>query len=130
MWFVDSSAWIDDFNGKKTPQTDKLNDALGTQIIAVGDIILLKVLHGFRRDVDFEIAKNALIQFHLFRVDGVDMALKSAENFQYLRRRGIPVCKTIDCLIATFVIERGMKLLHADCEFDPFEPHLDLQVIH
>ncbi len=130
MWFVDSSVWIDYFNGKNTPQTDKLNDALGAQIIAVGDIILAEVLQGFRRDADFEIARNALMQFHLFRVGGVDIALKSAENFRYLRCRGITVRKTIDCLIATFVIERGMQLLHADRDFEPFEQHLGLQVIH
>jgi len=40
------------------------------------------------------------------------------------------VRKTIDCLIATFCIEQGYALLHCDRDFDPFEKHLGLRVIH
>jgi predicted nucleic acid-binding protein len=53
----------------------------------------------------------------------------SAENYRLLRRRGITVRKTIDCLIATFVIERGFSLLHSDRDFDAFEDHLGLHVV-
>jgi len=37
--------------------------------------------------------------------------------------------KTVDCLIATFVIERGFALLHSDRDFDPFEQELELVVV-
>jgi predicted nucleic acid-binding protein len=59
---------------------------------------------------------------------GTEIALKSAENYRALRHQGITVRKTIDCLIATFVIERGFTLLHSDRDFDPFEMHLGLRV--
>ena len=38
------------------------------------------------------------------------------------------VRKTIDVIIATFVIEHGFRLLHGDRAFDVFEP-LGLQVV-
>ena len=60
------------------------------------------------------------------RIGGGDIATKNAENFRNLRRQGITVRKTIDCLIATFVIERGFSLLHSDRDFDPFEMYLGL----
>ncbi len=128
-WLVDSSVWIDYFNGRHTPQTELLDAVLGTQPLAVGDIILAEVLQGFRRDADFAAAKNALLQFRLFRLGGTAIALKSAENYRLLRRKGITVRKTIDCLIATAAIEYGLPLLHADRDFDPFEQHLGLQVV-
>ena len=130
MWIVDSSVWIDYFGGKVTPQTDLLHAALGWQAIALGDIILCEVLQGFRRQQDFDAARQALLQFPVYSIGGTEIALKSAESYRTLRRQGITVRKTIDCLIATFAIERGFTLLHSDRDFDPFEMHLGLRVAH
>jgi len=128
MWIVDSSVWIDYFGGKVTPQTDLLQTALGWQAIALGDIILYEVLQGYRRQHDFYAARQALLLFPVYTVGGTEIALKSAENYRALRHQGITVRKTIDCLLATFVIERGFTLLHSDRDFDPFEIHLGLRV--
>jgi predicted nucleic acid-binding protein len=129
VWIVDSSVWIDYFNGEIMPQTDLLDTALGQREIGLGDIILAEVLQGFRDQKDFEKARDALLRFPVFTMGGVEIALKSAENYRLLRRRGITVRKTVDCLIATFVIENGFSLLYSDRDFDPFEEHLNLGVV-
>ncbi len=59
----------------------------------------------------------------------VEIALKSAENFRLLRRHGITIRKTVDCLIATFVLERGFALLYSDRDFDPFALHFGLDAV-
>jgi len=128
MWIVDSSVWIDYFNGAETPQTNILHAALGKYQLGLTDIILAEVLQGFRHDKDFHVARQTLLQFSVYSMGGVELAIKSAENYRFLRRRGITARKTIDCLIATFVIEFGFSLLHSDRDFDPFEKHLALQV--
>jgi predicted nucleic acid-binding protein len=128
MWIVDSSVWIDYFGGKVTPQSDLLHTALGSEEIAVGDVILCEVLQGYRRQEDFDAARHALLQFPIYPVGGTEIALKSAENYRTLRRQGITVRKIIDCLIATFVIEQGFILLHSDRDFEPFERYLGLRV--
>jgi len=129
MWIVDSTVWVDYFNGRATPQTDTLDAAVGQMDIGLGDIILCEVLQGFRHQPDFDAARTALLSFPVLDIGGVDIALKSAENYRMLRQRGITVRKTVDCLIATFVIEHGLSLLHADRDFDPFEQHLGLRVV-
>lgn len=129
MWIVDSSVWIDYFNGIGTPQTDILDAALGQQNIGLGDIILCEVLQGYRSQRDFEAARQSLLQFPIHLMGGTEIAIKSAENFRRLRQQGITVRKTIDCLIATFVIEHGFSLLHSDRDFEPFETHLGLIVV-
>lgn len=129
LWIVDSSVWIDYFNGKPTPQTDTLDKALGHQEVAIGDIIFSEVLQGFRHDRDFEYAKQALLHFPIFDMVGVDNALHSAANYRRLRKQGLTIRKTVDCLIATFVIQRGFLLLHDDHDFEPFERHLGLQCV-
>ena len=129
MWIVDSSVWIDYFGGEITPQSDLLHAALGQRAIGLGDIILCEVLQGYRRQRDFESARRALLRFPVYTIGGTDIALKSAENYRFLRRQGITVRKTVDCLIATFVIESGFSLLHNDRNFDAFESHLGLDVV-
>jgi hypothetical protein len=36
----------------------------------------------------------------------------------------------LDCLITTFCLDAGHALLHRDRDFDPFEKHLGLRVVH
>ena len=127
MILVDSSVWIAYFNGQVTPQTDRLDELLGQEAIALGDLILTEVLQGFRHDNDYDIAKGLLTSFDIFPLLGKDIAIKSAENFRKLRKRGITVRKTIDVIIATFCIENGFALLHCDRDFEPFRHHMDLR---
>lgn len=129
MILVDSSVWIDYFNGRKTRQTDLLHGALGREVVLVGDLILTEVLQGFVRDRDFNTAKELLLRFDLVEMLGRDVALKSAANYRSLRRKGITVRKTIDLMIATFCVDNDIVLLHDDRDFDPFEEHLGLAVL-
>ena len=82
MILVDSSVWIDYFNGKPTPQTDWLDSALGKEVIAIGDLILAEVLQGFQRDKDFRRAKALLLNFPFFEMLGQELAIKSALTYR------------------------------------------------
>ncbi len=130
MLVVDSTVWIDYFNGQANLQTDYLDAVLGVQPILVGDIILGEVLQGFRSDTDFEQARQALSRFPQTAMLNPALALQSARNYRTLRKRGITIRKTVDCFIATFCIENVHQLLHNDSDFDPFEKHLGLGVLH
>jgi predicted nucleic acid-binding protein len=69
-------------------------------------------------------------RFEIFETGGEDLAVVSAQNYRLLRTHGHTVRKTIDCLIATFCLIQGHSLLHRDRDFDAYEKHLGLQVIH
>ncbi len=125
---VDSSVWIDFFNGTNTPQSDHLNKILGRERIVIGDLILAEVLQGFRLEREFHQAQEALLKFPVLSMVGQDIALDSARNYRVLRARGLTVRKTIDCLIATFCLQNNLELLHNDSDFDGFERHLGLRV--
>ncbi len=126
MILVDSSVWIDYFNGLVTPQTDTLDTLLGEEWVAVGDLILAEVLQGFRRDRDYRIARELMDSLTVLEMVDHGIAIKSAENYRRLRKRGVTVRKTIDTLIATYCIEHRLPLLHADRDFEPFHEYLGL----
>jgi predicted nucleic acid-binding protein len=129
MILVDSSVWIGYFNGKINPLTEWLDSALGKEIIILGDIILAEILQGFKSDRDFNKAKELLLNFQFMEMLGQQLAIKSAENYRFLRRKGVTVRKTIDVIIGTFCIHHNISLLHDDKDFDPLTKYLKLDAI-
>jgi predicted nucleic acid-binding protein len=129
MVIVDSSVWIDYFNGRDIPEVATLDRLLETELLGVGDLILAEVLQGFRQDKDYQTAKRLLTSLTVFEMLGAEMAMKSADNFRDLRKKGITVRKTIDVMIATFCIENEHELLFSDKDFEPFVEHLGLMAV-
>lgn len=129
MIVVDSSVWIDYFNGRSTPQTETLDVLLGVEPIGIGDVILAEVLQGFRSDHDYSTAKGLLMSLTVVEMLGVENALHCAEHYRKLRKQGVTVRKTVDVIIATFCILNQHALLFSDRDFDPFVEHLGLQAV-
>jgi predicted nucleic acid-binding protein len=126
---VDSSVWIEYFNGTITAQTEKLDQLLGHEPLAIGDLILTEVLQGFDDERDFNEARKLLTSLTVVELGGQEIAIQAARNFRALRNRGVTVRKTIDTVIATRCIESGYDLLHNDRDFEPFVRHLGLRVV-
>jgi hypothetical protein len=126
---VDSSVWIDYFNGKVTPQTERLHSLLGVELLAIGDLILTEVLQGFDNEREFQDARNMLTSLKVVELGGQEIAIQAAKNFRALRKLGLTVRKTIDTVIATRCIESGYDLLHNDRDFEPFARHLGLHIV-
>ena len=126
MIVVDSSVWIDYFNGVSTPQTDRLDGLLGVELVAIGDVTLVEVLQGFRDDRDHALAREVLVALPVMEMLGTAAALRCADAYRALRRRGVTVRKTIDVIIAVHCITHGHRLLFSDRDFQPFVDLLGL----
>ena len=129
MILVDSSVWIAYFNGQKTAQTERLDVSLGNTPIVMGDLILTEVLQGFQNDRDFRTARDLLLRLPFMPMGGQAMALESAANYRFLRKKGVTVRKTIDVMIGTFCIHHRLPLLHDDRDFDPMVTFLGLKTV-
>ena len=130
MLVVDTSVWVDYFNGIENPQTNYLHAILNQTPILMGDLILAEVLQGFRYDPDFERVRGALGRYVQVNMVSPVLAVQSARNYRLLRQKGVTVRKTIDSLIATYCIENNHGLLHNDSDFDGYETYLGLRVVH
>lgn len=128
MIVVDSSVWIDYFNGRKTP-TVELLDQISANPILVGDLIMIEVLQGFRRETDFRRAQEILGAFELGAMLSPEVTIAAARNYRNLRESGRTPRNTIDTIIATFCIVNDHELLHDDRDFDSFQKHLGLKVV-
>jgi predicted nucleic acid-binding protein len=130
MVIVDSSVWIDFLNLKVTPQTSWLRAPQNIETIGLTSLALTEVLQGIRFDSRFRNAEQFFITMPVFDSLTRSLAVRAAGNYRTLRRMGITIQSTIDCLIATFCIESSYQLLHSDRDFDYFEQYLYLSVLH
>ena len=129
MIIVDTSVWIDYFNGKRSEETDSLDSLLGNQEILLGDLILTEILQGFQEDRLFREAQRMLESFPVVPMLGIQLASQSAKNYRTLRKRGVTVRKTIAVMIGTYCIEQHIPLLYSDRDFDPMVRHLGLHSV-
>jgi predicted nucleic acid-binding protein len=123
MLVVDSSVWIDFFNGAPSPARATLRRLLGdgdTEIV-VPDLVLFEVLRGFRDERHYMQAESLMLTLTVESTGGAALALKAAQHYRSLRAAGITVRSAVDVLVAAFCIDRGYALLHADRDFDAFE---------
>ena len=126
MILVDTSVWIDYFNGQETIKTNTLDTALIDGTVAIGDIIFLEILQGFKHDKDYNKARKTLSSLEQYELLGRNMVTKCANNYRFLRKKGITIRKTTDIIIATFCIANKIPLLYSDRDFTPFTRHLKL----
>ena len=96
MVLVDSSVWIDYFNGTPTTECDALDALLGRELVLIGDLILTEVLQGFRTDTGYHEARALLEPLGFCRLGGRTVALAAAGNYRTLRGKGVTVRRTID----------------------------------
>ena len=128
MIVADTSAWIDYFNGIEAPYTDILDEDLENSRIIIGDLIIAELLQGFKNEREYNLARNLIEHLEYRDFAGKEIAIKTAENYRFLRKKGITVRKTIDVIIATFCIENNYQLIHNDRDFDVMEKYLGLKV--
>ncbi len=130
MILVDTSVWIDYFRNSATRETALLDELLQKDRLATGDLIITELYQGIKTPREIKLLNEPTASLEYFDLCGRDIALKAAENYRYLRKKGQTVRKTIDVIIATFCIENHIKLIHADRDFTPFEELLGLQALH
>ena len=130
MVIVDSTVWVDYFNGQHNPETDWLDARLDQERLGLTTIILAEVLQGIRDERRAADVQKALLKLEVFEAASTELAVDAARNYRTLRGHGRTVRKTIDVLIATFCLREGHSLLHRDRDFDLFEEWLGLSVVH
>ncbi|MEM6830906.1 MAG: PIN domain nuclease [Bacteroidota bacterium] len=125
---VETSDWIDYFRGVESKETDLLDELLEIDRLVIGDLILAELKQGCQSEKELKIINEVVGLLDYRDLVGRRIADKAAENYQFLRQKGVTVRKTIDVIIGTFCIEHDLFLLHSDRDFDPMENYLELKV--
>ena len=128
MILVDTTVWIDFFAARSSDHVVALENLIrNREDICICGIILVEVLQGIRKDSEFKKTRD-LFNNLLFLPMPYPVFLRAAEIYRGLRRKGITLRKSVDCMIASVAIENDIPLLHNDKDFKAIEQHYGLKV--
>jgi predicted nucleic acid-binding protein len=112
---VDTSVWVDYFNGHPSPHHFALRELIeGGATICTCGVVVAEVFQGLRRDAGRERLQELFRDLTLIQADGFDPYFRAAAIYRELRRRGRTIRSTIDCLIAVFAELGECSLLFRD----------------
>ena len=127
---VDSSVWIDFFNGHKSKQEERLVCAIAeSESIAIPGIVLTEILLGLGHDADAERISSLLDAFDAVAEPTRSDYIEAARIYRLCRTKGFTIRSTIDCLIAQLCLRDGLALLTRDRDFKAIADCLPLQLI-
>lgn len=116
---VDTSVWIDYFNGHPSPEADRLARAIGdNEPILLCGIVITEILLGLRSDTEAARIAELLDAFELTPEPDRTDYREAANLYRRCRAQGHTIRSTIDCLIAQACIRHGHDLLTKDRDFE------------
>jgi hypothetical protein len=126
---VDTTVWIDFLNGRNAPQTQKLAQCIhdGDDLCCCG-FVLAEVLQGIRDGKQFTATKRQFENLIYLEDDRATFEL-GATIYRELRRTGVTIRNSIDCLIAATVIQHGVNFLENDRDYKFIDQHFPLNRI-
>ena len=124
----DTSVWIDFLRDKSNPLADLLTSYIErNDQVLLTPTILQVVLQGIRDDAQYGQIKDILSYFTTLQLPPVQAAVGSADLYRSLRKKGLTIRKSNDCLIAFYAIEFSITLVHSDSDFVLISKHTKLK---
>ena len=129
MILVDTSVWIDFFAGRDLPHLAKLEQSiLDSEDLALSGIILTEILQGIADDTTYRRVRRYLSVLIMLPMPE-SVFVRAADLYRKLRKQGITIRKTNDCIIAATALEHHCQLLHNDKDFAPIAKYFSLKVV-
>ncbi|MDH5203160.1 MAG: PIN domain nuclease [Nitrospirota bacterium] len=130
MILVDTSVLIDYFKGAENTQTKKFHQVLESNIpFGISCLVYMEVLQGSQSDKDLRLLKQYLDTQSFYELkNGRESYAEAARMYLELRKKGVTVKSTVDCLIARVALENELFLLHNDADFDRIAKHFPLKI--
>lgn len=126
---VDSTVWIDFLRNTKTPETDKLVELIENRAdLCLCGFVLTEVLQGIRDEKQYVATKRQFSDLIYLDSDQSTFEL-GATIYRNLRKQGITIRNSIDCLIAATVIQHDVSLLEDDRDYQFINDHYPLSLV-
>ena len=112
---VDTSAWVDFFNGHPSPQADALTRLIREEadVLTCG-VVAAEVLQGIRRSKSLEEIEQHFLDMEWLTPREPETYLEAADLYRQLRSQGLTIRSTIDCIITKLAEENDALLLSKD----------------
>ncbi len=115
----DTSIWIDFFSVTDSKEVQLLSYYLKEDLpVYTCPVIIQEVLQGIRDDHYFEKVKDSLFALPVLTENPLEAAVGAAQIYRQLRKKGITIRKSNDCLIAYYALKNSKEVIHKNRDFD------------
>ena len=130
MILVDTSVMIDFLKDVKNKSTEKFERVIDQKIpFGIHHLIYLEILQGAKTEKDYITLKKYLDSQHFFDLKNSKKSYAdAAKMYMILRKKGVTVRSSFDCLLAQVSIENDLFLLHNDQDFTRIAKHFPLKI--
>lgn len=97
--------------------------------VCICPLILQEVLQGIRKDEDYLKVKSSMLNLEILLIDQMESAIGAADLYRTLRKKGITIKRTNDCIIAFYAIYFGIHIVHKDKDFDLISDKTALKIM-
>jgi predicted nucleic acid-binding protein len=116
---VDTSVWIDFFNGHASTQAARLSRAIADgEAIQLPGLVITEILLGLRSDAEAARVLDLLDAFDPVNEPTRGDYVEAARLYRHCRSKGFTIRSTIDCLLAQICLRDNLELLTKDHDFE------------
>ena len=116
----DTSVWIDFFKNTGSKQAILLEEYVKftSENVLLTPTIIQEILQGVRTEEEFTKKQRVLESYNLLKPDWKTTSIAAAKLYFDLRKKGVTIRKSTDCLIAQIAIQNDVLLVHIDYDFE------------
>jgi predicted nucleic acid-binding protein len=118
MVLVDTSVWIHFLRDDNRIYSEEFSRLIINDEIVICPPLIQEILQGIKKDSMFNQVKDLLLALDCLMTDPRDSAIGAAALYRNLRKSGITIRKTNDCLIAWYAIKFKVSLFSIDRDFE------------
>jgi predicted nucleic acid-binding protein len=127
---VDTSVWIDFFNENTSRESDILQELIeNNDVVYICPAVYQEILQGIRNEKTFKEIKIILQDFSMLGFEIMEVTNIAIEIFRSLRKKGITIRKSNDCLIAAYAVLGDLYLLYKDRDFSEMTKGIKLKTL-
>lgn len=124
----DTSVWIDTLRRKETPQTNLLAHYINNGFeVPLIPIVVQECLQGIKDDAQHRKVKETFRRFTRLEIAPMAAAMGASALFRSLRKKGITIRKSNDCVIAFYALSFDLEVVHNDSDFELISTHSELK---
>ena len=128
MILVDTTVWIDFFAGRNLGHVSLFQSLIeDSEDICICGLVMTEILQGIRDDLQYSKTKKYLSNLIYIPMSS-DTFILAADIYRSIRKKGVTIRNSIDCLIAAVCIEHKVSLLQNDKDFQKIKRYSDLQL--
>ena len=87
------------------------------------------IVQGIRDDKQYRHIRDIFSYLTTLQLPRIQAAVGAADLYRSLRKKGLSIRKSNDCLIAYYAIEFSIPLVHLDNDFDLISRHSKLKTL-